>query len=90
MPNSPNLQTLRTQIDQIDQQILTLFAERMEIAKQIGKTKHQSNQPIHAPTRETTIFANAKKHVPPELIPDANVLLQVLIEAAKRVQTNNL
>ena len=47
-----DIQELRGQIDQIDDQLVSLFAQRMDIAAQIADYKKQNNMPIFVPARE--------------------------------------
>lgn len=49
---SKNIKSLRAKIDQIDSGLVKLFAERMEIAKNIGYYKLESGLPIYDPVRE--------------------------------------
>jgi chorismate mutase len=60
------LDALRTKIDEIDDEILTLIIKRLEIVKNIGKIKNKTSLPIKDLTRENekiNSLANfAKKH----------------------------
>ena len=47
-----DLSQLRSQIDSIDDQLISLFGQRMEIAAQIADYKKQNNLPIYVPSRE--------------------------------------
>ena len=47
-----DLQELRGQIDQIDDQLVKLFAQRMEVSAQIGDYKKEHNLPVFVPARE--------------------------------------
>ena len=40
------LSALRQQIDEIDNQLISMLATRMSVARQIGQVKHDSNMPI--------------------------------------------
>jgi chorismate mutase/prephenate dehydratase len=50
------LAELRTQIDQIDDQIIDLLAQRIEVVKKIGEFKKQHNAIIYRPEREKYIL----------------------------------
>ncbi len=57
-----NVETLREKIDQIDSEILTLFAKRFSLVAQIGVYKKAQNMPIINTDREKRkIEALAKK-----------------------------
>ena len=46
------IDTLREKIDQIDDELVRLFVERMDVAKQIAEYKKENNLPIYVPARE--------------------------------------
>lgn len=48
-----NLETLRQQIDTVDEQILTLFRQRMRICEQIGIYKNKNGLPVLDEARQT-------------------------------------
>ena len=50
------LQQLRIQIDQIDEEILKLLNKRAELAKKVGEIKKEHKLPIYVPSREQAIF----------------------------------
>ena len=45
MPNTP-LENWRKQIDDVDNEIISLLAKRMEIVEKIGKHKKEKNIPL--------------------------------------------
>ena len=47
-----HIDTLREKIDSIDNELVRLFVERMEVAKQVAEYKKENNLPIYAPARE--------------------------------------
>jgi chorismate mutase / prephenate dehydratase len=51
-----NLETLRTQIDQVDQRLLCLLNERAELVHSIGEIKKSGNLEIYAPEREEKLL----------------------------------
>lgn len=50
------LETLRNQIDTIDDQLLHLLNQRMEVVRQVGELKKSSNSVIYRPEREKQIL----------------------------------
>jgi chorismate mutase/prephenate dehydrogenase len=46
------MEPLRTQIDNIDQQIIALLGQRAQISRHIGEYKHAHDLPVHDPQRE--------------------------------------
>ena len=55
------LRKLRSEIDNIDNQILDLLNKRMEIVKEVGKLKNNKNAPIYRPEREKEIIDRLTK-----------------------------
>lgn len=55
----PKLEELRSRIDAIDEQVLTLLNERARIASEVGEYKRafQPGAPFHAPARERQVLA---------------------------------
>ena len=69
------LTRLRDRIDEVDHQILTLFARRLALVAEVGAVKSQHGVPMYAPDREAAMFrarrADAERlGVPPDLIED--------------------
>ena len=52
------LQQLRQKIDDIDEELIRLFAQRMEISKAIGAYKKERDLPIFVPEREREKLAD--------------------------------
>lgn len=57
------LELLRKQIDQIDEEIEKLFEQRMLIAKKIGEYKKEHSLNILDVSRELEVLENARKRV---------------------------
>jgi chorismate mutase/prephenate dehydrogenase len=69
------LNALREQIDEVDQQIVELLSRRLALVEQVGEIKSQHGLPIYDPNREAAMLASRrkeaeKKGVPPQLIED--------------------
>jgi chorismate mutase/prephenate dehydratase len=62
MPDSPPdeaaqpLDSLRAQVDRLDEQIVQLLNERARVVVQIGQIKQRSGSPIYAPDREKAVL----------------------------------
>jgi len=54
------LDTLRKQIDRIDDTLLKLYNERMELVHQVGEVKNNTGAPIYRPEREKSILNRLK------------------------------
>ncbi len=81
------LPELRQEIDRIDTQIFSLFAERADVAVAIGEIKRAEGRPVFDPNRERQKIQDAAGRVPEELKTYAQVLMQLLMEAAKSRET---
>ena len=72
---APQLKVLRTEIDDIDSQLVALLAKRRAVTTKVGALKSQVGMPIFAPEREATLIAMRREQaitagVSPELIED--------------------
>ncbi|MDE7216736.1 MAG: chorismate mutase, partial [Helicobacter sp.] len=77
---------LRKDIDNIDDSIFELLARRMQIVRQIGELKRQSQTRIYRPEREREILSrlHAKSEGANDLSPDAIDAIYMEIFAASR------
>ena len=80
------MKDLRQQIDQIDQKIIKLLAERMDLVKEIAKFKKTNKLPVKDKKREEELRKNlkklAKKHgLDPEFV--NHLYSHVFIESRK-------
>lgn len=80
------LEALRQEIDSIDEQIFSLFNQRIAVAKQIGSYKKEHELSVLDSSREDAKRDQVKASVSNELEPYALELLEVLMKAAKTVQ----
>ncbi|MDG1751061.1 MAG: bifunctional chorismate mutase/prephenate dehydrogenase [Thalassotalea sp.] len=69
------LKGLRNEIDEIDSQLVELFAKRRGVTTKVGALKSQVGMPIYAPEREEQLITMRRKQasdagVSPELIED--------------------
>lgn len=55
-----DLESLRRQIDRIDDELLELINKRMEVVHLVGELKNSSKSPIYRPEREQSILARLK------------------------------
>ena len=56
-----SLDSLRRQIDELDERIVNLLNDRAQIVVQIGHLKQQSNEPIYAPDREKMVLDKVRR-----------------------------
>lgn len=60
-----DLEKIRNQIDQIDENIIDLLNSRMELVKSVADTKNKTNAPIFRPQREKEIVERLSKKASP-------------------------
>ncbi len=85
-----NLANARKEIDQIDAEILSLFARRMALGKTIGRVKAANNLPINNPEREREILLNIAKSAGAELSHSSRILFSTLFELSKSLQRRDM
>ena len=86
------LQELRGRIDQIDDQLVKLFAQRMDVAAQIADYKKAENLPIFVPAREREKLVDVAQKAGPEMENYTRVLYSMLFELSRSYQSkrNNI
>lgn len=57
----PSLENLRREIDNVDRELFSLLAQRMNIVKKIGAAKRAQGLPISDPVREALLKARLKE-----------------------------
>ena len=81
-----DIQQLRGQIDEIDDELVHLFIRRMDVASQIADYKKEHGLPIFVPAREREKLAEAAKKAGPEMANYARVLYSMLFELSRSYQ----
>ena len=82
-----DLSQLRSQIDNIDDQLISLFGQRMEIAAQIADYKKQNNMPIYVPTREREKLLDVSQKAGPDMANYTRVLYSMIFELRRSYQS---
>lgn len=59
-----DLAPIRTQIDAVDAQLLTLLNERAKLAQQVGEVKQKYDQPVYRPERESAVLEKIAQRNP--------------------------
>ena len=83
-----DMNTLRQQIDKIDDELVRLFAQRMEVAAQIGDFKKENHLPIYVPAREREKLQDVAQKAGPEMANYTRVLYSMLFELSRSYQTS--
>ena len=85
-----NLQDYRKQIDEIDDQLVSLFQKRMEVAKGIAQYKLECGMPVLDATREREKLAEVCAKVSPEMRNYTSVLYSSLFELSRSYQNQQM
>lgn len=78
-----DLTQLRSQIDNIDDQLVKLFCQRMDVSAKIAEYKKENHFPIHVPAREQEKLTDIAQKAGPEMA-DYIQELYVMIFALSR------
>lgn len=83
---SYDINELRTRIDQINDEMLTLFIERMGLSAQVAQYKRDNKLPVTDRTREREILRSITEKAGDEMESYARVLFETLISLSKSYQ----
>ena len=78
---------LREKIDNIDDQLVNLFTQRMEIAWDIAAYKKENNLPIYVPARERQKLQEVAKLAGPDMDDYTRVLYSMIFELSRSYQS---
>ncbi len=84
-----DIQDMRKEIDAIDDQLVRLFAQRMDVAAQIADYKKAENLPIFVPAREREKLADVAEKAGPEMANYTRVLYSMLFELSRSYQSKH-
>ena len=78
---------LREKIDEIDQQLVQLFSQRMDVSAQIAAYKKENGLPIYVPAREREKLQDVAKKAGPEMANYARSLYSMIFEISRSYQS---
>ena len=82
-----DISQLRSEIDNIDDQLISLFGKRMEVAAKIGEYKKQNNMPIYVPNREREKLLDVSKKAGADMANYTRVLYSMIFELSRSYQS---
>ena len=85
-----DLQDYRAQLDQIDDQIVSLFTQRMETVRNVADYKKEHNTPVLHAGRERDILYRVTGACGEELQEYTRILFSTLLELSRDYQENRL
>ncbi|HWI64880.1 MAG TPA: chorismate mutase [Symbiobacteriaceae bacterium] len=81
------MEDCRSEIDRIDDEILTLLARRMQASGQIGRLKRQGGLPTVQPDRERLIYERLSAAAGPGIGPgEVQAVWEAIIGCSRRIQ----
>jgi chorismate mutase len=85
------LEELRSQIDELDRQLVALLSQRAKAAQMIGHLKAATSLPVYEPNREKVIYANVREANQGPL-PDIELthIFERIIDVMRALQRNEL
>lgn len=85
-----DIQNLRSQIDDIDEEITALFCKRMALSAQVAQYKQERGLPILAPQREKEVLEGVRQRSGQELGPYAAALYEKIMELSRQYQKERM
>ena len=84
-----DIQELRTQIDRIDNELVRLYRERMETAREIGRYKREHRLPVLDPERERKLLDRVGEAAGEEYRDDVRDLFSFLMARSRNWQEHD-
>ena len=81
-----DLRDLREEIDRLDEQLVRLFAKRMEISKNIAECKWSDGLAVRDARREEEKLQSVCRSLPPELRACGEKLYELLFQLSRDYQ----
>ena len=85
-----NLEELRKSINELDKQIVSDFASRMELCKQVAMYKQEHGMQIFQTDREKEVIQHIRENAPEGLEGYSAVLFQNIMDISKYLQYREL
>lgn len=82
-----DLNELRLDMDQIDDQLVQLFVQRMDVAAKIADCKKETGTPILVPSRERAKLQDVAQKAGPDMANYTRVLYSMLFELSRSYQS---
>lgn len=84
---TPQLNALRDQINDIDEKMLQLLEQRFAIVKEVGMVKQADNLPVKDEAREQAVLTRLRGQVTdPSLKPAIQAIFQTIMDEAKKLE----
>ena len=84
--NTDCLNEVRAKINDVDQQLMTLFKERMLLSEEVARIKKENNIPLVDSGREAQVIQRAIQITGEEFNEETTILVQTLMDLSKAWQ----
>ncbi len=81
-----DLKSLRSEIDEIDSELIRLFTKRMEICKRVALYKKENGIPVLDSSREKELLAKASALAGEEMKAPTALLFERILELSRKEQ----
>ncbi len=81
-----DLNTLRQEIDAIDEQLVHLFCQRMDVSRRVAEYKKANGLPVYVPAREQAILEKLENKAGPDFGPSVRALYGHIFEISRSYQ----
>ena len=85
-----DMETLREEINQIDDQLTDAFQRRMNVALEIAKVKQENHLPVLNPERERAVLKHVTEKCEPEMMMYVKLLYNTLFDVSRSYQQRYL
>ena len=81
-----DLKSLRSEIDEIDSELIRLFTKRMEICKKVALYKKENGIPVLDSSRETELLARVSALAGEDMESSTALLFERILELSRKEQ----
>lgn len=91
MIDDPQIEELRRTIDAVDQQILTLLAERVRVVLAVGERKRREGLAVYDPAREKSLLDRLASEATAPLEPAAvRRIFETIVTESRRLEQEHI
>ena len=80
-----SIESMRKEIDAVDDELVTLFKARFDLSRAIGEEKKKLNRPVYDPEREAELLSRLEQQAAP-YGGEVRVLYEKIMELSRKLQ----
>ena len=84
------MESIRNDINGIDDELVKLFVKRMEASEKMAEVKRENGRPVQDPARERSILSKVAQTVGPDLENEARLFFTTLMSMSRGRQRAEL